>query len=352
MNYDNPLEIVDVSEINEDAAKKILHAAHTQGFLMLEGHGFTQEEVDQVYKLSESYFTSETLEEKMKYPLEDATNKGYTAMGAENLEESDPNKPVGDPKEGFNFAGLDLATGIPQQDLPEIFQDNLPLISSTVLKMYHVMQNALKLLAIGLEIDPAQGGADWFAIRHPDDKESGSTFRFLRYPSPVKPGASEEEKDKYRNINIAGAHTDYGGLTLLFQKKDEDGLQILSPMSKKWESVPYVPASPKFAAKGEAPPLVVNIADQLSFWTNGYLKSTVHRVRFPAKLLDTAQDRYSVVFFAHPADQTLLEPVPSKIIESIQGRGASEYLAKNGESQTAGAHLARRLANTYGWGKY
>lgn len=55
--YSNPLEIVDISEINQDTADKLLHAASTQGFLMLEGHGFSQEEVDQLYNLSAKFFT-------------------------------------------------------------------------------------------------------------------------------------------------------------------------------------------------------------------------------------------------------------------------------------------------------
>ncbi|VEU20698.1 DEKNAAC101609 [Brettanomyces naardenensis] len=343
----NPLEIVDISQINDETAKKILHAASNQGFLMLEGHGFSQEEVDQVYKLSHEFFAL-PLEEKKRFPI-DESNRGYTGMGVENLELDQLDKETGDPKEGFNFAYLDLTTGLPDQELPTLLKENLPIVSNTVLKLRDATKAALRLLAMGLEIDEKDGGAEWFDERHADDKSSGTAFRFLHYPSPVKPGASGEEKEKFKEVNIAGAHTDYGGLTLLFQKKDEDGLQILSPLSKKWVSVPYVPASPKFQAKGEAPPLVVNIADQLSYWTNGLLKSTVHRVRFPQKLLDEGKDRYSIVLFAHPSDNTLLEPVPSKMVGEIEGRGATAYQAKFGKAQTAKEHLDKRLASTYKW---
>ena len=45
-----------------------------------------------------------------------------------------------------------------------------------------------------------------------------------------------------------------------------------------------------------APPLVVNIGDLLSYWTAGLLKSTIHRVKFPAKAQELGQDRYSIVF--------------------------------------------------------
>ena len=65
-----------------------------------------------------------------------------------------------------------------------------------------------------------------------------------------------------------------------------------------------------------APPLVVNIGDLLSYWTAGLLKSTIHRVKFPAQEL--GQDRYSIVFFSHPSDNALLEPVPSEIIRKLR----------------------------------
>ncbi|VUG19395.1 DEBR0S5_01706g1_1 [Brettanomyces bruxellensis] len=346
--YSNPLEIVDISEINQDTADKLLHAASTQGFLMLEGHGFSQEEVDQLYNLSAKFFTEVPLEEKQKYPI-DKRNRGYTGMGVENLELDQLDKKVGDPKECFNFAAMNLAAGVPDQKLPTLFRDNMDTISKTVLKLREDTKKILKLLAMGLQVDEKKGGSDWFVMRHSDTRPSGTTFRLLHYHSPVKPGASNEEKDKYREVNIAGAHTDYGGLTLLFQKEGEDGLQILSPMTKKWEAVPFVAASPKFATNGDAPPLIVNIADQLSYWTNGLLRSTVHRVRFAEKSLDEGKDRYSIVMFSHPSDDTLLEPVPSKLISSEDTRGASQYLLKHGRSQTAGEHLARRLASTYGW---
>jgi isopenicillin N synthase-like dioxygenase len=98
---------------------------------------------------------------------------------------------------------------------------------------------------------------------------------------------------------------------------------------------------------GEAAPLIVNIADQLCYWTNGHLKSTIHRVRFPRELLDKGKDRYSIVLFAHPSDETLLEPVPSKIISQVKGRGASHYMEKNGVALTAVQHSTNRLNSTY-----
>ncbi|GME85085.1 unnamed protein product [Ambrosiozyma monospora] len=185
---------------------------------------------------------------------------------------------------------------------------------------------------------------------------------------------------KLKETNVAGAHTDYGCVTLLFQKPGESGLQLYAPTltptpsskssttsttadstttttdkpKSKWQDVPYIPASPTYAKQGMAPPLVVNIGDQLSYWTNGLLKSTLHRVRFPQELIASGKDRYSIVFFAHPDDDSVLEPVPCKLVDEYgkgdgNGRGAAFDLVKFGKSITAREHLDRRLAQTYGW---
>ncbi|KAG7898129.1 hypothetical protein KL905_004450 [Ogataea polymorpha] len=347
---ENPLEIVDISEINQQTAEKLLHAASTQGFLMVEGHGLSQEQVDQLFGLSRDFFQL-PFEEKQKYKI-DESNHGYTGIGVENLEEDDLGKPLGDPKEAFNFARVDMSKGeLTTDEIPAIFEDpeNKKIIQATLIKLRESLFSMLRLMAMGLKIDETEGGVDWFTSRHDPTKPSGTTFRFLHYPSPVKEGMTEKDLDSCGDINVAGAHTDYGCVTLLLQRQDEDGLEILSPVSRKWEAVPFVPASPKYQKLGQAPPLVVNIADQLCYWTNGLLKSTVHRVRFPRKLLLEGKPRYSIVLFVHPADDTLLEPVPSEKVSSISGRGAAHYLAKHGVSLTAGEHLAKRLATTYGW---
>ncbi|AWU77213.1 uncharacterized protein C5L36_0C11180 [Pichia kudriavzevii] len=342
------LEIIDLNDISKKNAEKIVHASSTQGFLMFEGHGITEEEVNQLFEYSHDYF-KQSLDVKNRCPIQ-LDNTGYTAFGIENLEENDLQRGFGDPKEGFNFANFNLRTGIPNQQIPEFWEDKIDVISATVCKLRNCLKRSLRLLAEGLEIETSNGiDHDWFVERHHDDHFSGTTFRFLRYPSPVQPGSTEEEKAKHKELNVAGAHTDYGTITMLFQKKEESGLQLYSQVNKRWEEVPYVPTSPKYAASNEAAPLIVNIGDQLCYWTNGYLKSTIHRVRFPKELLDQGKDRYSIVLFAHPGDDTLLEPVPSKIISKLKGRGASEYMEKHGVAQTAGQHLTNRLKSTYGW---
>ncbi|EEQ36688.1 hypothetical protein EJF18_10836 [Clavispora lusitaniae] len=333
----NPLKIVDISQINDSTAKDILDAATSQGFLFVEGHGFSAEEVADLFKMSKEFF--ELPEEyKSKFPI-DTTNNGYTNYGGENLDPSSQKK--GDPKEAYNFSEIDFTTCETKRPLPDWFTQDpkrAQLVKKMIGDLYKLSNKVLTLLAIGLKIEDTEGtpGSEWFTSRYRPDKASGTTFRFLHYPG--QKSLSPEA------VIRAGAHTDYGSATLLFQQENQEGLEIYSPVSKKWEAVPYVPPnSEKFP--GEAAPIVINIADQLSYWTGGLLKSTIHRVKFPPKVQETGQDRYSIVFFSHPNDETLLEPVPSDMIRSIQGRGAN-----NAEKVvTAKEHLDKRLAATYNW---
>ena len=327
---------MDISKTDEQTAEALLDAATSQGFLFVEGHGFSAEEVSDLFDLSKSFFELPA-DYKQKY-LIDETNSGYTDYRGENLDPSTQKQ--GDPKEGFNFSRLNFVTGEQEKEVPDWFtkdEKKIQLVKKMSIDLFQLSIRILRLLAIGLKIEDADGvaGEEWFDSRFAPEKPSGTTFRFLHYPG--------QKSLSPESVIRAGAHTDYGSMTLLFQQEDQEGLEILSPVSKKWEAVPYVLANPKFA--GESAPIVINIADQLSYWTGGLLKSTVHRVKFPAKAQETGQDRYSIVFFSHPNDETLLEPVPSDRVRSITGRGAN----KEKVPITAKQHLDKRLAATYNW---
>lgn len=89
--------------------------------------------------------------------------------------------------------------------------------------------------------------------------------------------------------------------------------------------------------------ICVNIGDLLSYWTGGLLKSTVHRVVVPKG--GEQRDRYSMAYFCHPVDTTLLEAIPSEQVKQRGQRGANEAE----KAITAAEHLKGRLAATYGW---
>jgi isopenicillin N synthase-like dioxygenase len=198
----------------------------------------------------------------------------------------------------------------------------------------------LRLFAMGLDIDDAKDGADWFLPYHDRTRGgSGSVFRLLYYPT-LPPTAEYDPKVDIR----AGAHSDYGTITLLFQREGQPGLEILADAeTQEWHPVPVNPTSDAEL------PILVNVGDLLEFWTNGLLRSTVHRVTFPkAANGSRGEDRYSMAYFCHPLDDARLEPVPSHLVQGRKRWQDSDE--KNlGESRvlTAKEHLEGRLAATY-----
>jgi isopenicillin N synthase-like dioxygenase len=83
-----------------------------------------------------------------------------------------------------------------------------------------------------------------------------------------------------------GEHTDYGALTLLFQDST-GGLEVKSKTGE-WIPAVHFPNT-----------ILINVGDVMEMWTNGLLKSTLHRVINPN---DGSQhrSRYSAVFFCQP----------------------------------------------------
>lgn len=191
------------------------------------------------------------------------------------------------------------------------------------------------LSLLGTALDVEEEG--YFVKRHEETGKSGTIFRMLYYP----------KTDSTSPTSIrAGAHSDYGSLTLLFRLPGQAGLELLTPTG--WTRVPVDPSP----SPSSSPPILVNIGDLLCYWTNGMLKSTVHRVTFGG-----GEERYSIAYFCHPGDEVRLEGVQSKFIKAFGDKGREELEAQRerlgiepGDEGviTAKEHLERRLKVTYG----
>ncbi len=227
--------------------------------------------------------------------------------------------------------------------MPPVLSNSLPSLAEFQSHCHAVCRRILSLFAQALEIPDK----DFFTPSHtPENGPSGSIHRLLYYPPASKISAGEEKEEV-----IAGAHTDYGSLTLLFLRPQDTGLQIVSSSEsgERWTNVPVIPNA-----------ICVNIGDLLSYWTAGFLKSTKHRVvrhrRDDAQAAwegknvskNEEEGRYSIVYFCHPVDSTPLNPIPSNVIKARYDTSDSDYNAgKN--ALTAEEHLRKRLAETYGW---
>lgn len=311
------LPIIDLSDLSTQNSKQLVNAASTHGFLLLEKHSLDKETIDRLFELSKHFF-SIPIETKKEF-TRNSENDGYVASMVEDLQQDGTGK--GDPKEAFNITHFNLIDFLPHQNLPDVLKENQDFIAFCLKKYYYILHRVCKMLAIGLEIKDSNGNSDpdFFVNAHALNLKTRSALRLLHYPKPNK---------EFENENLAGAHTDYGSLTFVLQKPNK-GLEIFDGF--KWEKV-------ELPERNGEELLIVNIADMLSFWTNGYLKSTLHRVR-------STEERYSVVFFCQPADIITLEPVNSEIIRNHDGN--SYYLNKNGKPLTSLEHLLMRLQQGY-----
>jgi isopenicillin N synthase-like dioxygenase len=92
----------------------------------------------------------------------------------------------------------------------------------------------------------------------------------------------------------AGAHTDWGALTLLLQD-DCGGLQIQGAAGAWLDAEPV------------AGSFIVNLGDMIARWTNGQYRSTRHRVINRI----AGRDRYSTAFFYNPDFKARIACLPT-----------------------------------------
>ncbi|KAF9896363.1 hypothetical protein BX616_007617, partial [Lobosporangium transversale] len=194
--------------------------------------------------------------------------------------------------------------------------------------LHRLAIDIMKCFAIALQVPESAGGQHFFDKSHEWDEPSGTTLRFLHYPP----------QDSDPKTPLAGSHTDYGSITLLMQK-DTAGLEVQASRIHKdvpWIAAPVIPNT-----------ILINIGDHLQMWTNGLLKSTMHRVTYNPQQLH--HSRYSIACFIHANDDTRLRPIPSPLIPQEMRAEVDEFEA--GRNMTAGEYLTWRLERTYDFWK-
>jgi isopenicillin N synthase-like dioxygenase len=277
-------------------------ACRETGFFLLTHHGVDHGLIADVFAHADRFFALPEAEKAQVSIATNPHNRGWAAEGSERLDESSGQVDV---KEAFNI-GYDLPPRDPRVLAGEPFRGvnlwpPIPGFRDVMLRYYAAAMNlglALhKALALDLGLEE-----DFFTDRFTAPM---ATLRLLHYP-PARGGPGEIG---------AGAHTDYGSVTLLLTD-GEPGLQV-RPRGGDWQDVPHVEDA-----------YVVNIGDCLMRWSNDTFVSTPHRVLPPARR------RRSVAFF--------LDPDPDAVIAALPGTGTPKYAPVTGAD-----YLRSRLDATY-----
>ncbi|ORY95421.1 hypothetical protein BCR43DRAFT_557585 [Syncephalastrum racemosum] len=315
------IPIVDISDFPnryEAIAQDIFRACTTIGFFYVVNHTVPQEQIAEAFSLSKEFY-DRPYEEKDIYGSQ--RNRGYVGLYGQKLDPKTQKR--GDHKEAFNFGPI--RHGESCQPLPPVFEKGKEKIETFWRSCDSTAQIVLEALAIALKIPEEEGGRDWFKRCHRYDAEETKDFtlRFLKYPR----GAQAEHKEKVRT----GAHTDFGSITLLFQK-GVPGLEVQASRTD-WIAAPLIENA-----------ILVNVGGVFEFWTNGLFKSTMHRVVFKPEHQE--MDRYSIACFFQPAGNTLLRPIPSTLVPKSRPQ-FDEVPEGTKDELTAMEYLQLRLEATY-----
>ena len=277
----------------QDVARAIGDACANVGFFAIRNFGIPTLVLDDAWNAARAFF-DRPLEERMAaqmphvgYPY------GYSPFKAEGLAHSLGEASPADLKESYSCA-FAAPGNEPYADpdeafahSPNIWPENPPEFAGAMQACYRAMSDLaarlMRLFALALDLPEH--------FFEPTIDRHISALRILNYPEQAVPPQPGQIR--------AGAHTDYGSLTILRQEAAPGGLQVRGA-DGQWMDVPSLPDG-----------LVVNLGDLMQRWTNDRWKSTLHRVVNPPPDAQGRSRRQSIAFFHQPNWDAQISCIPS-----------------------------------------
>jgi len=307
------LPIIDFASYDESKIETIKaigtemeQALSTLGFMSIGNVDVSAGQLSEIFAMSEAFFSADEEKKSLSAYSSATENFGYQGLGVEFL---DPTRPS-DVKETFTMRNLRHHDKADKRWPSAEFRDKMSQFYSDCLASAHKVQ---RVFAEVLKTDP-----EFFIQYHNGENVS---LRLLHYPP------TDAAKIQTGQLG-AGAHTDYGMITLLFQN-GVGGLQVFNNESDndsgdgEWLDVDPVDNT-----------IVVNTGDLMERWTNGRFKSTLHRVQ----PLTGDVSRYSIAVFVDPDTETPVEVLDSCIDENHPARYGLI---------TAGEHIQQKIRATH-----
>ncbi|MDL4773715.1 MULTISPECIES: isopenicillin N synthase family dioxygenase [Thermomonosporaceae] len=305
---DGYVPVIDISSRHGAAGRAALAeaiggACADSGFFIIVDHGVPRELIDRMYAVTNAFFERPDAEKDLVAHRPGVS--GFRRSGGTTAQSLDRQSPpdlceafgvhvtgeLSDQERaglGNDWATWKLANVWPR--VPAGFKDTWHEYMAVMGELAHDLMR-LFALALGLDED------------HFDDKFDRNVSSLVAnyyYPQVEAPLPGQLRR---------GAHTDFGGLTILFQEDGLGGLQVLQG-EDEWRDVRAIPGS-----------FVVNIGDLMALWTGGRWVSTMHRVINPER--GNTSSRVSIPFFYQPNHDAPIEPMAA----AAGGRPAESVIA-------------------------
>ncbi|KAK5842729.1 hypothetical protein F383_02962 [Gossypium arboreum] len=265
------IPVIDFSKLNgEDRAKtmaQIANACQEWGFFQLVNHGIPVELLERVKKVSSEFYKGEREENFNKSKEVDLLDES-----SEKLE---------------NVDWEDVITILDDNEWPS----KTPSFQETMKEYrFELKKFAEKVMQV---MDENLGLPKGYIRKALNDGDGDNAFfgtKVSHYPPCPHP----------ERVKGLRAHTDAGGVILLFQDDKVGGLQVLK--DGEWIDVQPLPNT-----------IVINTGDQIEVLSNGRYKSAWHRVLSPVHGI-----RRSIASFYNPSLKATIAPAPQLVEKTNQ----------------------------------
>jgi isopenicillin N synthase-like dioxygenase len=297
-------------------ADAVATACREIGFLVISGHGLPQETLNKAISGGFEFFDLPPETKAKWHPTGTARQRGYHRVATRSLASTIGEKTPPDLRESLFLGPVDdhrahyahLAEAETAY-APNTIPNEPDGFDTALVELYRGFErlslDMLRIFAVALDLP--EDHFRQLMTRH------FSIFGMHHYP--VLEIAAEPGQLR------AGAHTDFGAMTILAMTEGKGGLEARTPDGR------WLPVLPK---PGD---LVVNLGDMMQRWTNDRWVSTLHRVVVP-DTGDAQSRRMSVGYFVHPNFDADIRCIPSCLAPGAEPRHPDI---------TAGAHIRMKI---------
>lgn len=277
----------------DSAARAIDDALCSMGFFVIRGHGLSSDYLASTAEMCRQFFDLPVAQKEAVLSTAQGSSRGYVRFGHSALSRTMGVPSPGDYKEMFLMGPAEIpmlgpeASAVASFYSPNVWPRTPADMRPVLEAYYHAMEQVgdlvLELMARALHINPG-----YFI---PLFRGHNSTLTVINYP--------EQETPPLPGQLRAGAHTDYGAITILRGEDKPGGLQVRTRQGD-WLDI---------HAPDDA--LVINVGDLLMRWTNDRWLSNIHRVANPPTAAVGESRRQSIAFFSNPREDVLIAALPT-----------------------------------------